>query len=221
MGRKKILVIDDNPVDRRRLAGLLTRNTKDFEVLEAESRERCFKTLASTPDIALLLLDVLLGEDDGIDICRQVKEAPEWEHIPVVLISAVQTDDDSIARGLDSGADGYLRKPVEGNALRAWLRATMRIYNLQAALSDTAVPETGMEEMLEHFAKLSHAINNPLQSMMAAADLLSLDVGDDEEAQASLREVQHNAERVAEMVASASRMAKAEIKRREQPVSSS
>lgn len=221
MRGKKILVIDDNPVDRTRIAGLLTRNTADFEVIEADSESACFELLENTPDIALILLDVLLGETDGIDMCRRIKQEPQWEQIPVVLISAVQTDDESIARGLDSGADGYLTKPVEGNALRAWLRATMRIYDLQTALGETSIPEAGIEEMLDDFSKLSHAINNPLQSMMAAADLLALDMGGDEEALASLQDIQHNAERVAEMVAAASRIAKAELKRREDAVTSS
>ncbi len=216
MGRRKILVIDDNPVDRHRITTLLTKNSEDFEVIEAESGRACFEQLEAYPDIALLLLDVRLGEDDGIDICRRIKRQSKWEHIPVVLISAVQTDDKSIAEGLDAGADGYLTKPVEGNPLRAWLRATMRIYDLQAALGATAVPETGAEEMLDHFSRLSHAINNPLQSVMAAADLLSLDMDSDEEAQASLQEIVHSAERIAEMVAAASRMAKAEKNRREQ-----
>jgi CheY-like chemotaxis protein len=216
MMRKKsttsVLIVDDSPVDLKLLQSYLQRQ-EGYELLEAVNGQEVLDRAKAQPDLGLILMDVQLPDVDGIEVCRQLKSDPATAQIPVVLISAVKMDDASIAAGLDAGADAYLTKPLEGPALRAWLKATLRISALQKALDTKAAgPPKDEVELLELFAKLSHAVNNPLQSIMAGADLMMLDLESDADAISALRDIQRNAEQIAELTAGASRLAKERLK---------
>lgn len=207
-----VLIVDDSPVDMKLLQSFLSRQD-GYELLEAVSGQEVLDCAQSQPNLGLILMDVQLPDLNGIDVCHQLKSNPATAQIPVVLISAVKMDDDSIAAGLDAGADGYLTKPLEGPALRAWLKATLRISTLQKALVDRGpVALKDETELLRYFSRISHSVNNPLQSIMAGADLMMLDLEQDTEAMSTLRDIQRSAEQIAEMVAEASRLAKERLK---------
>ena len=204
MPEKTILLVEDNPVDLL-LLRMLLRHNPDYRVLEAPTVAEAMRQVQEAAELHLVLLDVQLPDGNGVDLCRQLKSAPATERIPVVLISAVEKDDDSISRGLDAGADGYLMKPIEGTALRAWLNATLRISALQRDLDESArLAPADDQQLLQEFAGLSHAVNNPLQSIMAAADLLSLDLEDHPQSDSILKEIQRYAEEASRLVARAS-----------------
>jgi DNA-binding response OmpR family regulator len=122
----------------------------------------------------------------------------------------VHTDDASIRAGLDAGADGYITKPIEDNMLQSWIQASIRISALRRALNERDIHDPGdMPALMERFSKLSHSINNPLQSVMASADLLSMEMDGNGEFQNVVETIQENVERIAAMVGEASRLATA------------
>ena len=206
MAEAKILIADDNPVNLSVLRTLLRH--EDFDLVAADTGESVLDLARANPNFDLLLLDVVMPGMDGIEVCRQLKADPRTSHIPILLVSALSTDEESIRRGLDSGAEGYLTQPIEDVALRAWVRATLRISRLERELraraSDEERPTTGA---IARFAKLSHAVNNPLQALYASADLLLLELADNESAHHLVQEIIQNAERVATLVAEASILA--------------
>ena len=209
----RILVVDDDPVSMAVIQGLLER--EGYDICKMDTGGEALDLVTLDPAFDLILLDVILPDTDGITLCRTLKSNPGTEHIPIVLISGFRTDDTSIRNGLEAGADGYLLKPIEDVALRAWVRATLHISALHkelAARVSAAAP--GEEETLRKFAKLSHAVNNPLQTLYATVDILSLNLPQSDELNALTADIFKHAETVAKLVAEASLQAKALLESR-------
>ncbi len=119
----KILVVDDAPDN----IALLSFDLKDrgYEVLAASNGPEGLDIAAAEhPDV--ILLDVMMPEMNGIEVCRKLKEAPQTSMIPVILVTAMGLDDNVVA-GLDAGADDYVSKPFRREVLAARIRAALRI----------------------------------------------------------------------------------------------
>jgi len=208
MDMTKILVADDDPVSLKVIAALLKRD--GYDPVTTDSGRAAAEMVRTDPSIELLLLDVVMPDVDGITLCRELKEDPQTAHVPVILISGFRKDDSSIRAGLEAGAEGYLLKPIQDIALRAWVKATLRISSLQRELAaHTPGPAPSHSDVLERFVKLSHAVNNPLQALYATVDMLMLSLPENEDASALAADIFEHAERVARVVAEASLQAKA------------
>ena len=108
----KILVIDDKEDNLVSMSALLKLLIPGVFVMTARSGpEGIEKAGRELPDT--ILLDIIMPEMDGLEACRRLKESPLTGHIPIILITAIKTDDESRARGLECGADGFLSKPVD------------------------------------------------------------------------------------------------------------
>ena len=207
MASVRILVADDDRINLRILRALLEEDGN--EPFLVESGDAALEALEADPSFDLVLLDVVMTGIDGISVCRHMKNNPKMAHIPVILMSAVRQDDSSIQDGLEAGAEGYLLKPVEDIAVRAWVRATLRISALQRELARSRGSHApSREEVLRNFAKLSHAVNNPLQAIYASVDMLTLSLPESAEVDKLANEIFEHAERIAHLVAQASLHAK-------------
>ncbi|WP_420403631.1 HD-GYP domain-containing protein [Nisaea sp.] len=106
--RKTILVVDDTPDNLTLMNGLL----KDtYKVKIANSGARALAIAASDPRPDLILLDVMMPEMDGYEVCRRLKSAPETVDIPVVFLTA-RNDQEDEHQGLELGAVDYISKPI-------------------------------------------------------------------------------------------------------------
>jgi CheY-like chemotaxis protein len=111
---KKILVVDDQEDSRILVAKVLKHH--GYEVIGARGGEEAISlTQRELPD--LILMDLRLpGGMDGLEATRRIKALPQLAHIPVIAMTAsVRAEDER--RALDGGCDGFLRKPVDINAL--------------------------------------------------------------------------------------------------------
>ena len=115
----RVLVVDDEPQIVRGLRVVL-RNA-GFEVDSAGTKEEALDALSHRPPDAVLL-DLVLPDGSGVDVCRQVRE---WSHVPIVVVSAVGDEREKV-RALDAGADDYVTKPFGSQELAARLRAVLR-----------------------------------------------------------------------------------------------
>jgi CheY-like chemotaxis protein len=207
MATASILIVDDNPVNLRVLRAFLNR--ADYEVIAAENGLSALGILKSNPIFDLVLLDVMMPDISGIEVCRQLKADPGTSHIPIVLISAQRVDEKSIAEGLQAGADGYLTQPIEEMALRAWVKATLRISQLHRELREsTPAPDSSQREIIGRFAELSHKVNNPMQALYAAAELLMLETDGNPQGTSLVTDILQQAERITRLVAEESLLAK-------------
>jgi two-component system, OmpR family, KDP operon response regulator KdpE len=115
----RVLVVDNEPQIVRGLRVVL-RNA-GFQVDSAGTKEEALDALAHRPPDAVLL-DLVLPDGTGVDICKQVRE---WSHVPIVVVSAVGDEREKV-RALDAGADDYVTKPFGSQELTARLRAVLR-----------------------------------------------------------------------------------------------
>lgn len=127
----KILIVEDNPVVRFNVSHLL--QSAGFSVLEASTGAEAWRLAqAALPD--LVLLDVMLPDASGIDLCREIKSHPELQKLFVVLLSAIETSPDSQIVGLEAGADAYIARPIENRELLARVQSLWRIKQAESAL---------------------------------------------------------------------------------------
>lgn len=109
---KKILVVEDDPVNQMILSDFLAAN--GYETIAASTGPEGIEMFErDAPD--LLLVDVQLPRKNGFELVREIKGRPTGKHIPILLMSAVYNDRDQSSRTIQLGtlADGYLSKPFD------------------------------------------------------------------------------------------------------------
>lgn len=117
----KVLVAEDDPVTRRFVVTLLTRES--FEVREAEDGESAWEQLSTwRPD--LVVTDVVMPYLDGFDILRKAKADPLLREIPIIVLSMKDREEDIVA-GLEAGAEDYIVKPFHARELVVRIRKVL------------------------------------------------------------------------------------------------
>jgi CheY-like chemotaxis protein len=113
MAREKILLVEDNPVNRR-LAGFLLRSN-GYQVLAATTAQEAFDLLkAERPD--LILMDIQLPGMNGLDVTKRLKEDPATRDIPVLAVTSYAMKGDR-EKALAAGCAGYITKPIDKTIL--------------------------------------------------------------------------------------------------------
>jgi CheY-like chemotaxis protein len=119
---RKVLVVDDDVRNIFALSSLLER--REMTVLTAGTGREAISTLESTPDIAIVLMDIMMPEMDGYETLQVIRENPLFRRLPIVALTAKAMKGDR-EKCLESGASEYLAKPVDTeqllSALRMWL----------------------------------------------------------------------------------------------------
>lgn len=134
----KIAIIEDEKQFRRFLRASLV--DEDTSLEEAETGAAGLKLIATTnPDV--VLLDLGLPDQDGIDVLRSLRE---WSQVPVIVLSARGQEKDKIT-ALDEGADDYLTKPFSVNELLARIRVAVRHARRQKAAPDPVFEGNGLK----------------------------------------------------------------------------
>lgn len=119
---KKILIVEDEP-DIIRLVKLYLENS-GFRTACAHSGTEAL-TLVQSEKPDLVILDLMLPEIDGIDVCKKLRNAPETALLPIIMLTAKSDESDTIV-GLELGADDYIAKPFSPKALIARIKALFR-----------------------------------------------------------------------------------------------
>ena len=106
MDSKKILVVDDDPINRKLIVKILSK--KDFESIEAGNGVEAFNVLANN-NIDIILLDVIMPVMNGIEFLKEIKTKPEYMNLPIIILT---TDDSKKIEALSLGANDVIIKPV-------------------------------------------------------------------------------------------------------------
>jgi PAS domain S-box-containing protein len=128
--RATLLHVDDNAASRRALSRIL--RAAGFDVWEAATGSEALQLAAGKPD--LVVLDVVLPDLDGREVCRHIKSDPATAATPVLLLSGVAVSTPERVHGLEGGADAYLTKPVEPEELVAHAKALLRVRRAEEQL---------------------------------------------------------------------------------------
>ncbi len=133
METTKVLVTDDD--SNMLLLETMLLETEGYEVFQAESGEECLQAaFTHRPDI--ILLDVMLPDMTGLEVCRKIKEDEALRDTFVILVSGILVSSEFQADGLDTGADGYMTKPIDNAEFLARVRSVVRIKRTEDALRE-------------------------------------------------------------------------------------
>ncbi len=105
----KVLVVDDDFINRKLLQTLLKKNPNITDVIEAENGSEALEKLRQDSTIGLILLDILMPVVDGIEFLKIFRSDTTNTHIPIIVLS---TDDTRKTEVFDNGANDFLRKPI-------------------------------------------------------------------------------------------------------------
>lgn len=145
MSAARLLVIDDMPQNVKLLQQLLTLS--GFEVATAASgAEGLAKIPAFRPD--LVLLDVVMPQMSGYEVCRAIRADPQTALLPVIMVTALDPDEERV-KGIEAGADDFLPKPINQPELLARVRSLLRIRALHRQVEDMAAELAGWNATLE------------------------------------------------------------------------
>ena len=130
----RILIVDDNPTNVKVLQTRLAADGYEI-VTAADGEEGLAAARQHTPD--LILLDVMMPNLDGFEVCRRLRADAAFPFTPIILVTAMADSKDVVA-GLEAGGDEYLTKPVDHAALAARVRSMLRIKRLHDTVETLA-----------------------------------------------------------------------------------
>lgn len=132
--RNTVLIVDDEAIGRETLEDMLI--TQGYTLVFATNGFECLETAATLlPDV--ILLDVMMPDMDGFEVCRRLRNHPLLAEVPILLMTALD-DQEARLTGINAGADDFISKPVDRNELRARLRTIMRLNRYQRLRSQRA-----------------------------------------------------------------------------------
>ena len=171
-----ILVVDDDPRNRKLLEEYL--NAAGYEVRVAfDGRTALAEAAERPPD--LVLLDVMMPDLSGLEVCRQLKNDPKTRLCQVVLVTALDGAPHRV-QGLDTGADDYIAKPVRREEFMAKVRSMLRSRRLLAELEEAKETLSQRNAKLEELEGLKetltqtlvHDLKNPLAAVLGNLELM-------------------------------------------------
>jgi signal transduction histidine kinase len=166
---RRILVVDDDRLNRRLLAGIL--GPEGCEVVEAESGERALELYAAAP-ADLVLLDVMLPGMNGFEACRELRRRYGDGAAPVIFITA-RAESDDVVEGLAAGGVDYLPKPIRAKEALARICTHLQIRHLlaeqQILVGELSTANAAKNRLL---GMAAHDLRNPLASIRGLAEFL-------------------------------------------------
>lgn len=160
----RVLVVDDIPANVKLLEARLS--AEYFHVLTAYSGMEALDICANDR-VDVVLLDVMMPGIDGFEVCRRLKHAPETQHIPVVMVTALDQPSDKV-QGLECGADDFLTKPVDDLALITRVKSLARLKTLNDEMMMRAA--TGRQLGITENAALERALSGEFGRIMIVED---------------------------------------------------
>ena len=128
--KHKILAVDDEPANLMLLREVLQN---DYHIIFAKNGQDALKRMVQKPD--LVLLDIMMPEMDGFEVCTRLKSQPLTKNIPVIFLTAKITVQDEI-KGLELGAVDYITKPLSPPVLRMRIKTQLALYDQNQALEE-------------------------------------------------------------------------------------
>ena len=109
MGLLKVLIVDDDMINRKLLGVMLKKHPHIGEIIEAKNGEEAISILKETDGIGMVLLDIIMPIMDGIDVLQIMHADPKLTKIPVIVLT---TDESKKSEALNNGANDFIAKPV-------------------------------------------------------------------------------------------------------------
>ncbi|MFP4283455.1 MAG: response regulator [Opitutales bacterium] len=197
--RPKVLVVDDQPVNVKLLQRKLER--VGMIVLSAFRGEQAIEIATEQkPDI--VLLDIMMPEVDGFEVCRRLKESPQTKDIPIIFITA-KTSREGKLKGLGTGASDYITKPIDLDETIARVNTQLRIQqnhreNLEL---NSRLAEMRKQAAVGHVVEgIAHNLNNLLGVIVGYLDLMRNSLDSPDRLKRSSDQLENGVKRMVEIV---------------------
>jgi cyclic di-GMP phosphodiesterase len=136
--RQTILVVDDTPDNLDILSGILR---EDYKVKAALNGERALKIANADLKPDMILLDIMMPDMDGYEVCRQLKSNPATHKIPIIFITAKNQEEDE-RKGFELGAVDFISKPISPSIVKMRVSTQLALYDQNRALEDQVQQRT-------------------------------------------------------------------------------
>jgi DNA-binding response OmpR family regulator len=195
----RVLVADEDPIVRRLMASVLSELGHD--VRASSTGGEAWRAFAEwQPE--LVVLDASLGDIDGLDVCRRIRDWDEKREVFVLFLIG-RDNVETLERALDAGGDEFILKPLTPEALRARLIIARRRI-AQDAARRTAEEELSRTRWLAGISDaalaLQHEINNPLSALLGHAELMQMELEDRGQRNEMLDVIHEQALRIVDVV---------------------
>jgi CheY-like chemotaxis protein len=207
--RTPILVVDDVQ-DNRELIEELLRDEGYQEIISAPSGAQALRILEERPEVGLVLLDLMMPEMDGYEVCRRISSNSVTAHIPVIVITggAVRRDE-ALLKSFERGAMDFIPKPVNEVELYGRVKSALLLYweRMHNREKTRALLESQHQlrqaQQLESIGRLAagvaHDFNNLLAAVLGQASFMRLHLAGDSPLQASLAGIEQASTRASEL----------------------
>ena len=173
-----ILVVDDEKTNLELIEAML--EVDKYQISRAFSGKEALE-VADKQELDVILLDVMMPEMDGFEVCRQLKLNPATRAIPVLMVTALNKTAHRV-RAMETGADDFLNKPVDRTELLVRVRSLLRIKRyhdeLRQSLEEIGRQNERLRELERAKDRLTHMIvhdlNNPLMAIAGNLELMLL-----------------------------------------------
>lgn len=172
--KQKVLIVDDIPKNIELAANIL--RTKDYNVTYAKSGLSALQKIESI-DFDLILLDIMMPEMDGFEVCKKLKESEKTRDIPIIFLTA-RTETENVVKGLEMGAVDYVTKPFKAEELLARVRTHLdirrKIIELEMIERQLREKHSDQEKVIEELAAKSQ--NQPGENLIPAKSAQELEL---------------------------------------------
>lgn len=181
-----ILIVDDLPKNIQVVASILQK--ENYHLAFAQSGHKALSHVKYN-QFDLILLDVMMPDMDGFEVCRQLKANEETRDIPVIFLTA-KADTDSIVKGFDSGAVDYVTKPFNGTELLVRVKTHLELKSTRQDLEEANTTKD------RFFSIIAHDLKNPFNGLLGLSELLirHYDRFDDEKRKKLLNDIKNVSE---------------------------
>lgn len=186
-----VLVVEDEPVTCKIIVSILSE--AGYHIRTAANGRECLDHLKQfTPDV--ILMDIKMPEMGGIEACRKIKADAELDAIPVVFVTG-STDDKTLEAAFDAGGRDYIRKPINRIELLARLRLMRDLQQTQQKRMETEK----LNGVLETAGGVCHKLNQPLQYVLGAIQILMMDLDPESKMYPQLDAIREKIEQMGEI----------------------
>ena len=207
MNPNSVLIVDDEERNIKLIKGMVLN--EKYEVATASCGQEALDYLESN-QVDLIILDVMMPDIDGFEVCRRLKEDETTRHIPILMVTALMEKEHRI-KAMEVGADDFLSKPVDRTELLVRVKSLLRIksYHDKVLESNEEIIAKNFElEKLEQTKEelthmVVHDLMNPLSVISMGLDLLMFDeLNYNDEQIKTMQQCHHNCDELKRMIQS-------------------
>lgn len=195
--KRKVLIVDDTPQNIQVLMGILDEH---YAIIAARDGFKALDLAEKSPQPDIILLDIMMPEMDGYEVCRRLKANEKTRGIPVVFVSALADYEDE-ERGLAVGGIDYLTKPITPAIVLARVKNHIALREAQLTLESQNAELLKAAKLREDVEMITrHDLKSPLNVILAYPDLILMEGGLSDKQESALDKIQAAGYRMLDMI---------------------